>query len=555
MTMLKNLHTERKEVMKRFSKKILALVLTMMMVIGTINMTAYAAEEPENTAAPQIVNFNVTNEEHSDEDAEINQIIKVTITFDEAIKVGENAIDDLDIKIAGGDAKQTARNINIAANTDNDKELIITMTSTGWVAVMNGILNIDESEKGIQNITSVDGTPVLWTNLETYIPIGIALDTNQTVGTETTPASTTVNVTHKANMRGMYHVQILSNGESIIENDSYYASSITSHAHLFYTTITKEAIAQAIATQINAATSDYIATYEEGSTNLTVTAKNPKDGEIITVQMLEYNEDGRYVDPLLKKAAAEATAKLTSNDVTYTEESKAAVESAIKDVEALIGTNPSLKDQADAKAALKTALAALKEKDSEEEKDPEAPTTAAPVTDVKVTKITLSGISKKIAAGKTITLTAAISPANATNKAVTWTSSNTKYATVKNGKVTIKSAGAGKTVTIKATAKDSSKITASYKITIMKHAVKSIKLKASKSVKAGKKTTVKATVKTTGKKANKTLKWTSSNVKYATVSSKGVVKTTKKGKGKTVTITAMATDGSGKKAAKKIKIK
>ena len=55
--------------------------------------------------------------------------------------------------------------------------------------------------------------------------------------------------------------------------------------------------------------------------------------------------------------------------------------------------------------------------------------------------------------------------------------------------------------------------------------------------------------------AYKTVKWTSSNNKYATVTSKGQVKALKAGKGKTVTITASALDGSGKKARFKIKLK
>lgn len=89
----------------------------------------------------------------------------------------------------------------------------------------------------------------------------------------------------------------------------------------------------------------------------------------------------------------------------------------------------------------------------------------------------------------------------------------------------------------------------------MKNAVTRISLKAPKTVKAGKKATVKATVKTNGKKANKKLKWSSSNKKYATVNSKGKVTAKKSGKGKTVKITAKATDGSGKKKTVAIKIK
>ncbi len=77
---------------------------------------------------------------------------------------------------------------------------------------------------------------------------------------------------------------------------------------------------------------------------------------------------------------------------------------------------------------------------------------------------------------------------------------------------------------------------------------------AAKQVKAGKKLKLKATV-LPGDAANKKLKWSSSNTRYATVTQKGVVKTKKAGKGKTVKITAKATDGSGKKATVKIKIK
>lgn len=165
--------------------------------------------------------------------------------------------------------------------------------------------------------------------------------------------------------------------------------------------------------------------------------------------------------------------------------------------------------------------------------------------------------SKKIAAGKKIQLKAVVAPSNATNPAVTWTSSNTKYATVTSkGKVTMKKAGIGKMVTITATETDGSGKKAIYKIKIMKHAVKKVKITARKrTVQAGKTLKLKATVTTTGKSANKTLKWTSSNTKYATVSKSGKVKAKQAGKGKKVTITAMATDGSGKKAKVKIKIK
>ena len=178
------------------------------------------------------------------------------------------------------------------------------------------------------------------------------------------------------------------------------------------------------------------------------------------------------------------------------------------------------------------------------------------VTPIKVTKIKLTGISKQIAAGKKIKLKATVTPKTAANRAVTWKTSNKKYATVNSkGVVTMKKAGAGKTVVITATAKDGSGKKATYRIKIMKKAVKKITLKAKTTkVKAGKKVSIKAAVTPT-KNVNKKLTYKTSNKKYATVNAKGVVTTKKAGKGKTVKITATATDGSGKRATIKIKIR
>lgn len=174
----------------------------------------------------------------------------------------------------------------------------------------------------------------------------------------------------------------------------------------------------------------------------------------------------------------------------------------------------------------------------------------------KVTKIQIKGELKDIAAGKKLQLKAVVSPVNAKNKAVKWTTSNKKYAAVTaSGKVTVNKAGAGKKVKITATAMDGSKKSASYTIRIRKSAVKKLTLKAAKTVKAGKFVTVKATVKATGKDANTKLAWSSSNSKYATVSTKGKVTAKKAGKGKTIKITAKATDGSNVEKSVKIKIK
>ena len=173
------------------------------------------------------------------------------------------------------------------------------------------------------------------------------------------------------------------------------------------------------------------------------------------------------------------------------------------------------------------------------------------VTDIKLT----AAPSRRIATGKKVKLKASIAPSNATDKSVTWTSSNKKVATVNaKGLVTFKKNAGGKKVTITATAKDGSKKFAKITLTCMKGSVKSIKLSGKTTVKSGKTTKLKAKVSTKNGKANKTVVWSSSNTKLATVDKNGKVKTVKGKKG-TVKITAKATDGSGKKATIKIKIK
>lgn len=80
----------------------------------------------------------------------------------------------------------------------------------------------------------------------------------------------------------------------------------------------------------------------------------------------------------------------------------------------------------------------------------------------KVTGVSLSKTSTTITAGQTETLTATITPENASNKAVEWSTSDEKVATVNSGKVTAVAPG---TANITVTTQDGSK-TASCTVTV-----------------------------------------------------------------------------------------
>lgn len=196
------------------------------------------------------------------------------------------------------------------------------------------------------------------------------------------------------------------------------------------------------------------------------------------------------------------------------------------------------------------------QKPSQTEKPSEPSKPSKPDKKVKVKKVKVIG-EKSAAEGSKIQLKVKISPSNATNKDVKWTSSNKKVATINaKGVVTLKKNSGGKTVTITATAKDGSGKKGTIKIKSEKKRgkVKSIKISGKKQMKAGKTQKLKATVKVQGS-APKKVKWTVDNKKYATVNASGTVKAKKAGKGKTIRVTAKATDRSGKKATFKIKIK
>lgn len=70
------------------------------------------------------------------------------------------------------------------------------------------------------------------------------------------------------------------------------------------------------------------------------------------------------------------------------------------------------------------------------------------VTTVAVTGVSLSKTSSDLTLGSTLTLQATVLPANASNKNVTWTSSNTSVATVNNGTVIALAIGSS-TITVK----------------------------------------------------------------------------------------------------------
>ena len=166
--------------------------------------------------------------------------------------------------------------------------------------------------------------------------------------------------------------------------------------------------------------------------------------------------------------------------------------------------------------------------------------------EIAVESIKLDKTSVELEVGKTVKLTATITPENATNKNITWTTSNDKVATVSGGTITAKGTGDA-TITAKTANGKEAKCT--VKVKAAEILATSVKLdKTSLRLAVGKEETLKATIEPSNA-TNKTLTWTSSNTSVATVDKSG--KVTAKAEGKT-TITVKTSNN--KTASCEIKV-
>ncbi|MDE6479120.1 MAG: Ig-like domain-containing protein, partial [Muribaculaceae bacterium] len=163
-------------------------------------------------------------------------------------------------------------------------------------------------------------------------------------------------------------------------------------------------------------------------------------------------------------------------------------------------------------------------------------TVAAKVIDV--TGITLSKTELSMTEGDSANLTATIAPENATDKSVTWTSSDASIATVSDkGVVTAVKAG---TATITATSANGKTATCKVTVAAKIYEVTGITLSNTKlSLTEGETATLTATIAPENA-TDKTVTWTSSDASVASVSDKGVVTAVKAG---TATITATSANG------------
>ena len=154
-----------------------------------------------------------------------------------------------------------------------------------------------------------------------------------------------------------------------------------------------------------------------------------------------------------------------------------------------------------------------------------------------VTGVTLDSNTLALLTGEHTTLVATVLPADASNKAVTWASSNTNVATV-NAEGKVVAVGPG-SATVTVTTVDGSK-TSTCTVTVTQPVTSVTLNKQETTIVAGETESLVATVNPSNA-SNKQVTWTSSNESVATVNQNGLV--TAKGLGSAV-ITVTTVDGN-----------
>lgn len=170
-------------------------------------------------------------------------------------------------------------------------------------------------------------------------------------------------------------------------------------------------------------------------------------------------------------------------------------------------------------------------------------------TPIAVGRISLDRANANMKVGETITVKATVSPSNASNKKVNWTSSNAKVATVQNGKIS--AVGEGKAI-ITATTQDGNK-KASITVTVSKETPKNIAVKGvslsitSLTLKEGETKTIAVQINPNNA-TNKTISWENkiNNDSIIIVDHNNEYITIKGNKPGEATITVITNDGTYK---------
>lgn len=251
-----------------------------------------------DSIAPESYSLSTYSEGSTDSDKDLNQHVVLTLNYSDTVAItDETALNDaifgatptLTIKIAGYSINSASYYRPCTYSADGNSLLIdigncVTttdgVTSASFTAMYNGSFTASGSLSGISiGDTSTDSAVSI---AETRIPIGITL--TPVSGWDTN--SVTVQVSHTANVRGMYHFVVYKVTDDTTSPVTVLpattapgqlnAYTLTSHAHLFYSMSASTLAANMVSVMSSSLLSGYTATIDNDTINVTSTNSSDK---------------------------------------------------------------------------------------------------------------------------------------------------------------------------------------------------------------------------------------------------------------------------------------
>ena len=260
---------------------------------------------------------------------------------------------------------------------------------------------------------------------------------------------------------------------------------------------------------------------EEGTATITVTAGSYSDTCVVTVNPATVEVESISLNKNTLSLKEDETETLTATVLPENATDKTVTWTIGGTNSGAVTLNTTTGNEVTVTAA-KAGTATITATAGEQTATCEVTVTARPVAVESVT-ITGTGVENKKAtmtAGEKLQLTAEVAPPDATNKAVTWNSSNEQVSVDQNGKVTAPNVTTQQTATITATAAGGTNIKDTITITVNPKALESIKLTTTKNTltSVNDTTTITASANPEGAELGE-VTWSSTDTNVATVSS------------------------------------
>lgn len=233
----------------------------------------------------------------------------LALKFPSAVDVTDQDALTASLNFDGSGGVQGIGTPTYAINANNSDELDMTVPIT---FLPGGVIDITGTNPGdaLNGITVGGSSDVTWTEIHTMVPTGLKFYTSSvTVGSATTPASTTITVTQSALVRSMNAIVWLSNGSSILPlpvGDLGDMQTTAAHAHMFWNMTTTD-MAASIQSNAAATLASYGYTVTQNANTVTITADVPSPGQVLDV--------GNYDDNFLQ--ANDLTLSDAASDLSW----------------------------------------------------------------------------------------------------------------------------------------------------------------------------------------------------------------------------------------------